>query len=169
MHFTSSKHSIRLPYNVTHITNTISSIKETEHRSELKTTDCSTVFTLLCKFCKFKATEPDKMSARLRRECADLVASSRCDIFKKICCIGCFSYTEWKSTNVISLFKQGERSDWNNYHPISIIPAVAKVFERIGYNQFYENLTENNLIPCNQSGFRSFHPIHCYCFTRSHK
>ena len=34
---------------------------------------------------------------------------------------------------------------------------MAKVFERIVYNQFYEYLTENNLIPCNQSGFRSLH------------
>ena len=64
---------------------------------------------------------------------------------------------EWKSTKVIPLFKQGERSDLNNYRPISIIPVVAKVFERIVYNQFYEYLTENNLISCNQSGFRSLH------------
>ena len=36
--------------------------------------------------------------------------------------------------------------------------VVVKVFERIVYNQFYEYLTENNLISCNQSGFRSLHP-----------
>jgi len=41
--------------------------------------------------------------------------------------------------------------------PISIIPVVAKVFERILYNQFYEYLTENNLISCHQSRFRSLH------------
>ena len=34
---------------------------------------------------------------------------------------------------------------------------MAKVFERIVYNQFYEYFTENNLISCNQSGFRSLH------------
>ena len=34
---------------------------------------------------------------------------------------------------------------------------MAKVFERIVYNQFYEYLTENNLISCNQSGFCSLH------------
>ena len=64
---------------------------------------------------------------------------------------------EWKSAKVIPLFKQGERTDLNNYRPISIIPVVAKVFERIVYNQFYEYLTENNLISCNQSGFCSLH------------
>ena len=34
---------------------------------------------------------------------------------------------------------------------------MAKVCERIVYNQFYEYFTENNLISCNQSGFRSLH------------
>ena len=93
---------------------------------------------------------------RLLRECADLVASSLCAIFNRSIVSGVFP-TEWKSTKVIPLSKQGERSDLNNYRPISIIPVVAKVFERIVYNQFYEYLTENNQISCNQSGFRSLH------------
>ena len=38
------------------------------------------------------------------------------------------SPTEWKSPKVIPLFKKGERSDLNNYRPISIIPVVAEVF-----------------------------------------
>ena len=62
---------------------------------------------------------------------------------------------EWKLSKVIPLFKQGERSDLNNYHPISVIPVVAKVFEI--YDQLYDYLTENNLISSHQSGFRSLH------------
>jgi len=125
-------------------------VKETEHRFELKNTDCSTVFSLLSKLCKSKATGLNKIWARLLRECADLVASSLCAIFNKSIVSGVFP-TECKSTKVIPLFKQGECSDLNNYCPISIIPVVAKVSERIEY------LTENNLISCNQSRFRSLH------------
>ena len=40
----------------------------------------------------------------------------------------------------------GERSDLNNYRPISTIPVVVKVFERIIYDQLYNYLTENNLV-----------------------
>ena len=98
----------------------------------------------------------DKISALLLRECADLVASSICAIFNRSTVSDVFP-TEWKSTKVIPLFKQGERSDLNNYRPISIIPVVVKVFERIVYNQFYKHLTGNNLISCNQSGFCSLH------------
>ena len=107
-------------------------------------------FSLLSKLCKSKATGLDKISARPLRECADLVASSLCAIFNGSIVSGVFP-TEWK------LFKQEEHSNLNNYCPISIIPVMTKVCERIVYNQFYEYLTENNLISCNQSRFRSLH------------
>ena len=58
---------------------------------------------------------------------------------------------------MIPLFKQGERSDLNNYRSISVKPIVAKVFERIIYNQMYGYLTQNDLISSHQSGFRSLH------------
>ena len=45
----------------------------------------------------------------------------------------------------------------NNYRPISVISAIAKVFERIVYNQLSSYLSENNILSKYQSGFRSFH------------
>ena len=65
---------------------------------------------------------------------------------------------EWKNARITPLFKKsGSRSDSSNYRPISIIPVVAKVFERIIYDQLYHYLNENNLINRQQSGFRSLH------------
>ena len=43
------------------------------------------------------------------------------------------------------------------YRPISVIGAIAKVFERVVYNQLYFYLTENNLLNKYQSGFRPLH------------
>lgn len=97
----------------------------TNNSFELNPTDNSNVFffqSLLSKLCKSKATGLDKISARLLRECADLIARSLFD---------CIFVDEWKCSKVIPIFKQRERSDLNNYRPISIISAVAKVFERI--------------------------------------
>ena len=111
----------------------------------LKTTSVSTVFSLLSKLSKTKATGLDKISARLLRDCADLIAIPLCAIFNQSITFGDFP-DEWKLSKVIPLFKQGKRSDLNNCRPISIVPIVAKVFERIIYDQLYSYLTENNLI-----------------------
>ena len=45
----------------------------------------------------------------------------------------------------------------NNYRPISVISVVAKVFERITYDQVYANLSEHSIISQSQSGFRYIH------------
>ena len=76
------------------------------------------------------------------------------------CSISQFSLdvpTEWKLARVIPIFKKGKRQDVNNYWPISIIPTVAKVFEKIIYDQFFKYLNDNDLLVCCQSGFRSLH------------
>ena len=54
------------------------------------------------------------------------------------------------------IFKQGDRSDMNSYRLISLISAIAKVFERIVYNQLSSYLSKNNILSKYQSGFRSF-------------
>ena len=50
------------------------------------------------------------------------------------------------------IFKNGTKSDLNNYRPTSVIPTLAKIFEKIIYDQLYHDqyLNENGL-------FRSLH------------
>lgn len=55
------------------------------------------------------------------------------------------------------MFKKGVKSDLNNYRPISVIPVVSKVFEKIVYEQLYQYLNDNKLLSSCQSGFRSLH------------
>ena len=62
---------------------------------------------------------------------------------------------DWKMAKVTSIFKAGDRSDSNNYRPISVISAVARVFERLVYSQLESYITKHNLINPRQSGFRS--------------
>ena len=123
---------------------------------QMKTITSSNVFSMLSKLSKSKATGLDRISARLLRECPDLIADSLCLIFNHSINSGVFP-DEWKCSKVIPLFKQGERHDPNNYRPISIIPVVAKVFERIIYDQVKAFIDENKLFFKSQSGFRSLH------------
>jgi retron-type reverse transcriptase len=43
----------------------------------------------------------------------------------------------------------------DNYRPISILPVLSKVFERVVHRQLYAYLEENNLLSKNQFGFRT--------------
>ena len=45
----------------------------------------------------------------------------------------------------------------NNYRPISVISIIAKVFERIVYDQLYSFLANEEIITNQQSGFRWLH------------
>ena len=122
---------------------------------ELKPTSVSNVRLLLSRLCKSKSTGLDKISAKLLCECADLIAESLCTIFNQSI-VSVFP-DEWKLSKVIPSFKQGNRSDLNNYRPISVILVVAKVFERIIYDQLYNYLTTHKFISRHQSGFRPLH------------
>ena len=132
-------------------------LAETGHCTfELKPTSVPKVLLLLSRLCKSKSTGLDKISAKLLRECADLIAESLCTIFNQSIVSGIF-LDEWKLSKVVPLFKQGHRSDLNNYRLISVIPVVAKVFERIIYDQLYNHLAIHKLISRHQSGFRPLH------------
>ncbi|CAB4019051.1 Hypothetical predicted protein, partial [Paramuricea clavata] len=65
--------------------------------------------------------------------------------------------SDWKAARVIPLFKKGQRSMLDNYRPISILPVVSKLMERIMYDQMYEYLNQNNFFSKHQFGFRPYH------------
>ena len=60
-----------------------------------------------------------------------------------------------KIAKVIPIFKQGSRLLCNNYRPISVLPALSKIFERCILNQLTFYFTIENILIPNQYGFRS--------------
>ena len=63
--------------------------------------------------------------------------------------------TELKKADVTSLFKSGEKTTKKNFRPISILPCVSKVYERLLGDQLNDHFTSRNNILCNLlSGFR---------------
>ena len=111
-------------------------LTRTDKRFHLHPTDASRVFSLMNKLNKSKATGLDRISARLIRECADLICVPICDIFNQSVNQGKHP-EDWKSARVTPLFNQGDRDDVNSYRPISVILVVVKLFERIVYEQLY--------------------------------
>ena len=62
--------------------------------------------------------------------------------------------TLWKHSFVIPAFKSGDFDDLSNYRPISILPVISKIVERIVADQLMEYLEINSLISNTQHGFR---------------
>jgi hypothetical protein len=64
---------------------------------------------------------------------------------------------EWKVARVTSIFKKGQRTMLDNYRPISILPVISKLMERILYDQMYDYLKKQNILSEHQFGFIQFH------------
>ena len=64
---------------------------------------------------------------------------------------------QWTVSKVTPLFKKGNREEMGNYRPISLMSVLAKVMEKIVFEQTYEYVTSKNILTENQSGFRPHH------------
>ena len=60
--------------------------------------------------------------------------------------------TGLKTANVIPIFKKGDITNLNNYRPISLLPVLSKVFEKI-INKQITKVIEDGYIDENQFGF----------------
>ena len=63
----------------------------------------------------------------------------------------------FKISKITPLFKKGDVSMLSNYRPISLLPTISKIFERILYNQLYDYFNSTNLLAEEQYGFRTNH------------
>ncbi len=65
---------------------------------------------------------------------------------------------EWKTAVVTPIFKnKGDNDDVNNYRGISVLPPVAKIFEKLLATQIIIFLNINKILFNGQHGFRSGH------------
>jgi exonuclease III len=64
---------------------------------------------------------------------------------------------ELKQAKVIPVHKKGDKNECSNYRPISLVPTLSKVFERIMSHQMTKFLDSNNLLFGRQFGFRKNH------------
>ena len=62
-----------------------------------------------------------------------------------------------KISKVTPLFKKDDKTSCNNYRPISLLPIISKVLEKVVQKQLSAYLSENKNIFCSQHGFRQNH------------
>jgi len=103
---------------------------------------------------KAAASGPDGLSGQLISELAPAI----CHNFSTLCNLSVsqgYFPTAWKRANITPIWKgKGSKEDPNNFRPISILPILARIFERLMANQLYWHCDKNNIIPDQQFGFR---------------
>ena len=98
----------------------------------------------------------DNLSTKLLKYVAPVLAPVLCTIINQSLNTGIFP-NKLKIAKVIPIFKGGENNIFGNYRPISLLPAISKIFERVVFNQLYTYFQDNRLIYISQYGFRKDH------------
>ena len=77
------------------------------------------------------------------------------ELFNKCLKEPCFS-NYWNVSSVVPVFKNvGERSTAKNYHPVSLLFVVSKVFKKLVNNRIVDHLENCGVFSDCQYGFRS--------------
>ena len=63
----------------------------------------------------------------------------------------------WKNAPITPIFKEGDKIERSNYRPISILPVIPRLFEKLVSSQLYQSLVRNKLIHPGESGFLKLH------------
>ena len=107
----------------------------------------------------------DKMSLKLLRLSLPVIASPLSHIFNMSIDTDSFS-TSWKIGQIIPVFKKGNRSDYRNYRPITLLPLLSKALEHIVHGRLKAYLDNSNIIHPSQHGFRAKHycALPCWLF-----
>ena len=77
-------------------------------------------------------------------------------LFNKSITMGVFP-TALKAAKIVPIYKKGELNNINNYRPISLLPTMSKIWEKLMNIQLQEKLDEYNIIINDQYGFRRGH------------
>jgi hypothetical protein len=78
-------------------------------------------------------------------------------IYNSILRLGHFSL-QWKYALVIMIAKPGNPPQQTNaYRPISLLPLLSKIFERLLITRILEGQPKDELLPLHQFGFREGH------------
>ena len=98
----------------------------------------------------------DFISTKFLKRIVHIIAKPLTLMINQSLCSGIFP-TKLKIARVIPLFKKGDPHVFDNYRPISLLPAISKIFERIVFDQTYNYFTKNKLLYTSQYGFRKQH------------
>lgn len=109
---------------------------------------------LLTKLNVTKSTGHDDIPARFLKDGHDVLSTPLAYIFNLSVRKGLFP-NDLKKARVVPLYKKGNRNIESNYRPISILPVVSKIYEKLVHDQVMAYLESKKILYDYQSGFRN--------------
>ena len=97
---------------------------------------------------------PDGVQGVVLKSCAAALAPSLSRLFNCSLQQGALP-KGWKTAAVVAISKGGDKSDMNNYRPISMTSLIGKALEKLVRDKVEIFLEENKIIPDCQHGFRA--------------
>ena len=100
-----------------------------------------------------KAEGIDEIPNCILRDCADELAPPIAHIIN-LSLKSAQIAEDLKTAKITPIFKDGEKSKYANYRPISVLPTISKILERCVYNQLIRHVESHNILSSQQYGFR---------------
>ena len=121
--------------------------------------DTNTVLKEIRRLSAKKAVQDTDIPVKALKENAEFFTEQICCQFNEVMCSSKFPAT-FKFANLTPVFNQETRNLKDNYRPISILPIISKVFEKLICRQLSNDF--NNTFSKFQCGFRKgFNAQHC--------
>ena len=130
----------------------------TTKRFEFKLTTDEEVLNLIRTLEPKTSSGYDNLSSKHLLQLAEMLHSILRLIINKSLMTGIFP--DKLKIAIVSPIYKGKESDpheFSNYRPISLLPALSKIFEKVVHKQLYEYVDANNLLNTSQYGFRPNH------------
>ena len=116
----------------------------------------ATILKLLKQLNPAKSAGIDNLTGKFLKEGAPVLASPITDLVNLSISLSLFP-DDCKIAKLKPLYKKEAKTKPKNYRPISLLPLLSKIIERIIHNQTQEFLDKNNILYKYQSGFRKHH------------
>ena len=127
-------------------------IKQHSSNFFLKPTDPIEVYRIIKNLPPKFSSGLDEISSIVLKEVAETISFSLANIINECLAQGIFP-DQLKIAKIVPVYKKGEKSQIDNYRPVSLLSVISKIFERIIYIRLLEYFIQNKNFVTSQHGF----------------
>lgn len=126
------------------------------HSFQFQNIDKELLTSIIDKFAPKTSCGFDGISTKLIKTIKTALLSPLTTIINQMLNTGIFP-DKLKVAKVIPIYKKDDETLFTNYRPISLLPAISKIFEKVIFKQLYAFFHEKKLFYNAQYGFRTEH------------